>query len=90
LEFISKISGDCILCGDFNLSLNTESIKLFELFGLRNLIRENNIISTRTSFYKKPEKHADYIFVTKGIKVEDFKVLTEEVSDHCPLFLEFK
>lgn len=90
LEFISKTNGDCILCGDFNLSLNTESIKLFELYGLRNLIRENNIISTRTSFYKKPEKHADYIFVTKGIDVQDFKVLTEEVSDHYPLFLEFK
>ncbi len=90
LRFAMKLTGDYILCGDFNLLPDTESIKLFESHGLRNLIKEYEIISTRTSFYKKPEKHADYIFVTKGVEVKDFKVLPEEISDHAPLFLEFE
>jgi endonuclease/exonuclease/phosphatase family metal-dependent hydrolase len=89
IDFVKKLSGEYVLCGDFNLLPNTESIKIFESYGLRNLIKEFNITSTRTSFYCKPEKHADYIFVSKGINVKNFKVLPEEVSDHSPLLLEF-
>ncbi len=88
LEFTSKLKGEYVLCGDFNLLPDTESIKLFETVGLRNLIKEYGISSTRTSFYKKPEKHADYMFVTKGIQVKDFKVLPDEVSDHAPLLID--
>jgi exonuclease III len=89
LKFIKEIKGECILCGDFNLLPDTQSIKLFESCGLRNLIKEYNITSTRTSFYTKPEKHADYIFVSSGINIIDFKVLPDEVSDHSPLLLDF-
>lgn len=90
LDFIGTLDGETILCGDFNLLPDTKSIKLFEEFGLRNLILENKIISTRTSFYTKQEKFADYIFVSKGIKVNEFKVLSDEVSDHSPLLLDFE
>ena len=56
---------------------------------MRNLVKEYEITSTRTSFYKKSEdKHADYIFVSNGIEVKDFRVLPEEVSDHSALYLE--
>ena len=78
------------MCGDFNLLPDTESIKILESSGLRSLIKEYNITSTRTSFYTKPAKYADYILVTPGIEVKDFKVLTDEVSDHSPLFLEIE
>lgn len=54
---------------------------------MRNLIREYGITSTRTSFYQKPEKHADYVFVSEGISVKAFTVLPDEVSDHAPLLL---
>lgn len=89
LEFTRKISGNFVLCGDFNLSPETESLKMFEVNGLSNLIREYEITSTRTSHYTKEEKFADYVFTTKGIEVKDFRVLPEEVSDHTALFLEF-
>lgn len=88
-KFISEQDGEVVLCGDFNLLPNTKSIKILEDFGLKNLISENNIKSTRTSFYTKPEKFADYVFVSKNIKVKKFNVLPDEVSDHNPLFLEF-
>ncbi len=90
LEFVKKLDEDCILCGDFNLLPDTESVKLFEKNGFKNLIKEYKIISTRTSFYKKPERHADYIFTTKGINIKNFEVLPDEISDHSPLLLEFE
>ncbi len=90
LEFIRKIPGECILIGDFNLLPETKSLQMFELFGLRNLIKEYGITSTRTSFYKKPERYADYAFVTKGLVVKKFEVLSDEVSDHAALYLEIE
>ncbi len=88
VEFLKTLSHDFILCGDFNLLPNTESVAILEKFGLRNMIKEYAITSTRTSFYPKPEKYADYIFVSKSIEVKNFQVLPEEVSDHSVLFIE--
>jgi endonuclease/exonuclease/phosphatase family metal-dependent hydrolase len=90
IEFTEYFPNEFILCGDFNLRLDTESIKILEDSGLRNLIREKNVTNTRTSLYQKDERFADYIFVTKEIIVKDFKVLPDEVSDHSPLFLDFE
>ena len=89
IDFLKTVDGEVILCGDFNLLPDTESIKKFSDFGLRNLIYENNITSTRTSFYTKQDKFADYVFVSEGISVEEFKVLPDEVSDHSALYLDF-
>lgn len=85
ISFLKTLNHSFILGGDFNLSPDTESLKKFEDFGLRNLIKEYGFISTRTSFYTKENKYADYVFVSKGVQVEDFKVLPDEVSDHAPL-----
>ena len=57
---------------------------------MRNLIHEYNINSTRTSFYTKPEKYADYIFTSKDLLIKNFEVLPEEVSDHAALLLEIE
>ncbi|KAA0206351.1 endonuclease/exonuclease/phosphatase family protein [Candidatus Uhrbacteria bacterium] len=88
LNFTRGLKGDFVLCGDFNLLPDTESIRLLEQSGLRNLIKEYGVTSTRTSFYTKPEKFADYVFVTPSVKVADFAVLPEEVSDHAALMVE--
>lgn len=87
-EFIRSLKTQIVLCGDFNLRLDTKSIAMLEATGLKNLIKEYNIPSTRTSLYTKPEKHADYIFTSPNIKVKQFEVLPDEVSDHSPLLLE--
>ena len=88
IKFTEDRDGHVALCGDFNLLPETESIKLLEGAGLRNLVTESGVTSTRTSFYTKPEKFADYIFVSPELKVNDFKVLPDEVSDHAPLYIE--
>lgn len=91
LNFIKNLSHPFIICGDFNLRPDTNSIKKFEDFGLRNLIKEYGITSTRTSLYRKTsEKFADYTLVSKGIKVVDFGILKDVVSDHTPMYLEFE
>lgn|GEM_PF-6408537 len=88
-KFFDKHKGPKVLVGDLNLRHDSESIKILEE-GYRNLITDFEINSTRTSFYKKEYKLADYMIVSKDIEVEDFKVLSEEVSDHSALLLEFK
>ena len=89
VEFLKTLSGEIIFCGDFNLKPDTESLKILEEFGFRNLIKENKITSTRTSLYTKNERFADYVLVTDGIRVNEFKVLPDEVSDHNPIYLDF-
>ncbi len=87
--WLSKHSCPKILCGDFNLWPDTESMKILEE-GMRNLIKEYSIKSTRSAFFNFPNKFADYMFVSPGIDVIDFRVLDENVSDHLALYLEFE
>ena len=87
-EFLNTIGGAKIICGDFNLSLNTKSIAIIDE-NMRNLIREYGITSTRNRFFEYPDKFADYIIVGKDVKVNDFRVLQDEVSDHLALLLDF-
>ena len=87
-DFLNTVSGPKILCGDFNLRPNTESIKILEK-NMSNLIKTFKVETTRTSFYTKPEKHADYIFTSPEIKINHFEVMPDEVSDHSPLLLDF-
>lgn len=89
-EFLCRLPNPYVLGGDLNLYPETESIAKIEACGTRNLVKEYNVTSTRTSLYKKEEKFADYIFVSNDIQVKDFKVLPDEVSDHAPLYLEFE
>ena len=89
IEFIRNIEGGFVFCGDFNLMPDTESLQMIvRELGCRDLIKEAGITSTRTVFYKKPDKFADYMFVSKEIEIKDFKVLSDEISDHKPLLLE--
>ncbi|MBM3205144.1 endonuclease/exonuclease/phosphatase family protein [Candidatus Uhrbacteria bacterium] len=90
--FLAKHDGPRIICGDFNLNPNTHSLMMLEE-GMKNLIKEFHITSTRSHFYKQfDQKHlhyADYILTSPEINVQEFKVLQEPVSDHLPLYLNF-
>ena len=70
---------------------STESIKILENTGMRNLVKEYGITNTRTSYYKNTnDKFADYTFVTPGLMVHDFQIMPDEVSDHAAMYLEFE
>lgn len=87
-DFLNSRKGKKILCGDHNLRPDGESIKILEK-DMVNLIKKNNITSTRSSYYPKPGKFADYIIISPDIRVNQFEVLRDEVSDHLALKLNF-
>lgn len=84
VDFTKKLSGPFVLCGDFNLLPETESLRMLENAGMRNLVREYGITSTRSPLYTKPEKYADYMLAS-GVDVVSFEVLPDVVSDHMAL-----
>lgn len=86
-DFVSRCSEQVIVVGDFNLNPDTQSLAIAEE-GMRNLIKEYGITSTRTSLYTKEGKFADYALVSPDVNVLGFKVLPDEVSDHAALCIE--
>lgn len=86
-EFLNRQNTSEIICGDFNLFPDTESVKILER-GRRNLIREFKIENTRTSHVPNPHV-SDYCFVSQDIMGADLSVPNVEISDHLPLVLTF-
>lgn len=90
-SFLKQVSGKKILGGDFNLLPNTESLQIIKT-GLIDLITQYNIQSTRSHYYRhygeNDSNFADYMLVSPDITVQDFKVLSDAVSDHLPLYLD--
>lgn len=80
-----------IVDGDFNLLPNTKSIEMISK-KMTNLIEKYNIKSTRPKFDDGLDKGnlvCDYIFVNDKIKVNDFRIIDTNISDHLPLILNF-
>jgi endonuclease/exonuclease/phosphatase family metal-dependent hydrolase len=87
---LNALGGTKIVCGDFNLTKDTESLAILDE-GMRNLITESGITSTRPErYFPYPDKFCDYILVDNDVKVKEFKVLEDEASDHLPLVLDFE
>jgi len=78
------------LCGDFNLLPETKSLIMFEDAGMKNLIKEYNITSTRNKFKKFNKKISDYVFVSNNVNVSSFKVPDVLISDHLPMIFEIQ
>lgn len=84
-----------ILSGDFNVTMNTEVIKMLEPYG-RNLTREYGITNTLNADIHKaqhlfpPGLAVDYIFTHPAISINHFKVIEQRnLSDHMGLVVEF-
>jgi len=96
IEFLKDKNGLTIIGGDFNLMPNTKSITLLEEAGYRNLIHDFDIKETRNrlswmQFPTHEKQHfADYVFVSKDVKVNKFEVPYNEISDHLPQILDFE
>jgi len=92
ISFMNKKEGSKIIGGDFNLFPDTKSITAFENFGYKNLIKEFDIKTTRNNnswkLYPEKQLFADYVFISKEIKVKNFTVIENEISDHLPMILE--
>lgn len=84
---IDSLEGPIIVCGDFNLAPDSQSLGLIN-DKLKNLSVENKLTNTYNQF---SANHAvcDYIFVNGEIKVRSFEMSDKVLSDHKALILEF-
>lgn len=87
-DYIVNLNGGIILTGDFNLSPNSESLNVLNSV-LKNLTVEYSLTTTRNQFAKADPQVCDYIFVNNEVKVNDFYMPAEIVSDHQALVLDF-
>ena len=87
-----EVDYPAIICGDFNLFPDTASMTIFSNDFI-SLVDRYNINTTRPSSNELSDKNRniiDYIFVSKGIKINNFEVIQTEASDHLPLVLDFE
>lgn len=87
VEYIEKLQGPVVLCGDFNLIPTSESLELINKL-LVNHVKDRGILTTRTPLTQKTEA-CDYIFTSPDIEVKSFQVLDDIASDHKALTVEF-
>ena len=86
-DYLGQLEGAVILCGDFNLSPESNSIGVLNNI-LRNLSTEDGVQTTRSRLTSKNEV-CDYIFVNNEVQVEHFVMDDEIVSDHNALIVDF-
>jgi len=92
-ELVTRIAAPddaMVACGDFNVEPHSRTFEILRGIGLTDLVTTGGFNSTRTSYYSKPGRFADYMLVNRRVEAARFSVVTDpEVSDHCPLVLEF-
>lgn len=89
LSTFHRIGGSTLLCGDFNLRPETASIRMLGKT-MVDLVKEYGVAATRTNLFPfhKENPFADYAFVSPDLRVSEFEVLDNIVSDHFPLRIE--
>lgn len=96
LNYLKTLKNPFILTGDFNLIPQTQIVKSFSSLA-RNLIVDYGITNTlnprthRTKLLFPEGRNVDYVFVSSGINVKDFKLVdVPDLSDHLGLALTFQ
>lgn len=80
-----------VVCGDFNVLPESRMFEALARLGLSDLVISRGHTDTRTSYYEKPGRYADYMLVTPDVDVVTFDVVEQpEVSDHRALLLEMR
>ncbi|MCZ7469460.1 endonuclease/exonuclease/phosphatase family protein [Agrobacterium sp. O3.4] len=88
---IAEAGDRIIVCGDFSVLPDSETFAVLRELDLTELVTTRGFNDTRTSHYTKQNRYADYMLVNPAVKIDRFDVVTQpEVSDHCPLLLEFR
>ena len=87
---IAEAGDRIIVCGDFNVLPDSETFAVLRELDLTELVTTRDFTDTRTSHYTKQNRYADYMLVNSAVKIDYFDVVRQpEVSDHCPLLLDF-
>lgn len=95
LDFFKDTTDAKIIGGDFNMLPDTQSMRMFAKNGYRDLIDEFKIKTTRNrlnweKYPGDPQFFADFVFLSPDVKLNNFTVVNNEVSDHLPMILEIE
>lgn len=91
-EIAAEVEYPSIICGDFNLFPDTESMRVFEDKYV-NLMNKFDIRTTRpdsNAFKDNKRNVVDYVLCSKGLQVNDLTVIESDVSDHLPVVVDFE
>ena len=80
-----------VVCGDFNVLPESRMLAALRNLGLTELVTQRGFTDTRTSYYRKTPRFADYMLVSDNVDARSFEVVAApEVSDHRALLLEIE
>ena len=89
ITYLKEEHDRLIVCGDFNVEPASKTFDVLSEMGLTDLVTTRDFSGTRTSYYKKAGRFADYMLAGASVDVIAFDVVEQpEVSDHRPLLLE--
>ncbi len=89
VERLRRTGDATVVCGDFNVLLGSVTFEILGSLGLADLVVGGGHDDTRTSYYAKPGRFADYMLVSPEVSVRRFEVVAApEVSDHRALLLD--
>jgi len=95
IEYLQSIPHPFVFSGDFNLDPQQQTIQNINKLA-RNLTEEfkvSNTLNPRTHRAKElfpPGVAVDYIYITGDLKIKDFAVIQEDISDHFGLTAEIE
>ncbi|AVA21369.1 MULTISPECIES: endonuclease/exonuclease/phosphatase family protein [unclassified Rhizobium] len=88
IRHVHKGNERLVVCGDFNVLPGSVTFDSLGALGLSDLVTSRGHRDTRTSYYRKEPRFADYMLVTSAVEVIEFDPVAEpEVSDHRALLL---
>lgn len=76
-------NGPLVMCGDLNITHDSPAMRPLDF--LRDLTHEHNIKTTLSGLKYDGEVACDHILVNDQVKVQDFTVYPDLVSDHLAL-----
>ena len=85
-DLVVQSKKPAIVAGDFNTFWGTNELYLFmRAAGLRSA----NVQGLPSYPARKPRAELDFVLVTEGIQVDDFRVPDVRFSDHLPVICDF-
>jgi endonuclease/exonuclease/phosphatase family metal-dependent hydrolase len=87
-DYLKALSSPIILTGDFNLKSGSPAMNVFNNF-LEDLNVRFDVKNTLSPLRKLGPIDCDHVFISPEIKVLDYRIRDELVSDHKALVLDF-
>ncbi len=85
---VRMLEGPVVLSGDLNIDPGTPAMQLFDGL-LEDLTTKYEVTNTLSALGKLQGVAPDHILVSPQVRVRNFRVLDDLVSDHCALVAEF-